>query len=180
MNGTSPILTKKELRLLIKERKNQLSTDECIRFSNLIMYKIEQCEAFRTAQSVLCYWSLSDEVRTIDFIDKHWQSKKIYLPVVVGDSFELHLFEGKEKMKKGAFGIAEPLGEICKEDVDVAIVPGVAFDKKGHRLGRGKGFYDRFLSGTNAYKIGIAFRCQLVNDMPVDAWDIIMDEVLTE
>jgi 5-formyltetrahydrofolate cyclo-ligase len=180
MNGISQIQSKKALRILIKERKSQLSKEERNRFSEEIMHKIEQCEAFRTAQSVLCYWSLPDEVQTIAFIERHRFDKRIYLPVIVENYLKLRLFEGKEQMQTGALGIAEPVGATYNGAIDLAIIPGVAFDDQGHRLGRGKGFYDRFLPSTQAYKIGITFRCQLVDNVPVDDLDIAMDEVVTE
>lgn len=168
------------IRASMKVRKQQLPKDEQARLSEKIVQNIEQCEAFRTAHSVLCYWPLADEVQTDALIEKYWQAKQIYLPVVLGETMELRLFRGRDKMRPGAFGILEPTGESYTGEVDVVIVPGVAFDMKGHRLGRGKGYYDQFLPSTNAYKIGVAFRFQIVEKIPVDVWDVSMDEVVTD
>lgn len=168
------------VRKLIKERKQQLSKDEQICLSEKIVQHIEQCEAFRTAHSVLCYWPLADEVQIEPLIDKYWQTKQFYLPVVHGDVMEIRLFQGRDHMRTGAFGILEPVGEACEGDVDLVLVPGVAFDLQGHRLGRGRGYYDRFLPSTQARKIGVAFRLQIVDAVPYDEWDVVMDEIITE
>jgi 5-formyltetrahydrofolate cyclo-ligase len=168
------------VRKLIKERKQQLSKDEQICLSERIVQHIEQCEAFRTAHSVLCYWPLADEVQIGPLIEKYWQTKQFYLPVVRGDEMEIRLFLGRDHMQTGAFGIMEPVGEAYAGEVDLVVVPGVAFDLQGHRLGRGRGYYDRFLPSTRASKIGVAFRLQIVDAVPADEWDVVMDEVITE
>jgi 5-formyltetrahydrofolate cyclo-ligase len=171
---------KQAVRALIKARKQQLSKEEKVRLSEIIMQKIEQCEPFRTARSVLCYWSIADEVQLSALIEKYAEEKEILLPVVKGDVLEVRKFTGKENMRPGAFGIPEPVGEIYTGNVEVVLVPGIAFDADGRRLGRGKGYYDRFLSTTNAYKIGVGFRLQMVALIPSDWWDIFMDEVVTD
>lgn len=168
------------VRKLIKERKQQLSKDEQICLSERIVQHIEQCEAFRTAHSVLCYWPLADEVQIEPLIENYWQTKQFYLPVVRGDEIEIRLFRGRDHMQSGAFGIMEPVGEAYGGVVDLVIVPGLAFDLQGHRLGRGRGYYDRFLPSTRARKIGVAFRLQIVEAVPADEWDVVMDEVITE
>ena len=86
-------------------------------------------------------------------------------------------------MVQGSFNIAEPSAS-CKEytiaDVDLAIVPAMAFDNKGHRLGRGKGFYDRLLANSPTTKIGVAFSTQILKTVPADAFDVGMDIVITD
>ena len=85
------------------------------------------------------------------------------------------------RVQTGSFGIQEPTGELFTDydTIDVAIIPGMAFDAEGHRLGRGKGYYDRFLSRVpHLYKIGLCFSWQLVDHVPYDEHDIKMDEVI--
>ena len=87
-----------------------------------------------------------------------------------------------QDLQAGAFGILEPTGKLFTDykKIDVAVVPGMAFDKEGRRLGRGKGYYDRFLRLLpNTYKIGICFSWQLVDHVPTDEHDILMDQVLS-
>ena len=102
--------------------------------------------------------------------------------MVVGDELELRRFSSPNDLQIGAYNIQEPVGE-CFNDfnkIELAIVPGMAFDKQGHRLGRGKGYYDRLLPKlTNAYKLGVCFPYQYVEEVPTDEHDIRMDEVLT-
>jgi 5-formyltetrahydrofolate cyclo-ligase len=85
-------------------------------------------------------------------------------------------------LERGAFGILEPRGEVFLDydQVEVAIVPGMAFDKAGHRLGRGKGFYDRLLPRlTQAHKIGVCFPFQYLDEIPCEEHDVVMDEVIS-
>ena len=90
-------------------------------------------------------------------------------------------YSGKADLQEGAFGIMEPCGELFTdyEAIDVAIIPGMAFDRHGNRLGRGKGYYDRFLPllPTRVFKIGVCFPFQLLDDIPMEEHDIKMDVV---
>lgn len=109
--------------------------------------------------------------------------KKLLLPLIVGDDLRLLLYEGPESLKPGPFGILEPKAdgiEVPKNEIDLIIVPGVAFDKDKNRMGRGRGFYDRLLSTLNAPKVGICFGFQLIPQVPVEPFDKKMDYVITE
>lgn len=130
----------------------------------------------------MLYHSLKDEVDTHEFIRKWSRKKRILLPVVVGDDLELRIYTGPEDMTIGAYGIEEPIGELFTDyaAIDFIAVPGVAFDRSGNRLGRGKGYYDRLLPRIpSAYKAGICFPFQLVEEVPAEAFDIRMDKVIT-
>ena len=94
---------------------------------------------------------------------------------------ELRIYTGENDLATGCYGIKEPTGKVFTDfaKIDVAIIPGVAFDRQGHRLGRGKGYYDRLLSVMpQVYKIGLCFDFQVVDNVPVDSHDIRMDEVI--
>lgn len=147
-----------------------------------ILAALEAHPAFRAASTVLLYHSLKDEVDTHEFIRKWSRKKRILLPVVVGDDLELRIYTGPDDMAIGAYGIDEPTGELFTDyaAIDFIAVPGVAFDRSGNRLGRGKGYYDRLLPRIpSAYKAGICFPFQLVEEVPAEAFDIRMDEVIT-
>lgn len=94
----------------------------------------------------------------------------------------LRRYTGKSDLKEGAFGIMEPCGEVFADyqAIDLAIIPGMAFDRQGNRLGRGKGYYDRFLPLLlpYIYIIGVCFPFQLLDDIPTEEHDIKMDTVL--
>ena len=102
---------------------------------------------------------------------------------VTGDeTMELRHYASREDLEEGAFQIMEPVGEpfIAFDQIDFALVPGMAFDAAGHRLGRGKGYYDRFLSThPDIYKIGVCFPFQRVAEVPSEAHDVVMDEVIS-
>lgn len=146
------------------------------------MAALERHPAFESANLILLYHSLPDEVNTHAFLNKWRGSKQLLLPVVVGDELELRCFASANNLQSGAYNIQEPTGKPFTDiaTIELAIIPGMAFDSKGHRLGRGKGYYDRLLPKLkNAYKIGICFPYQLVDDVPTDDYDVLMDEVLT-
>lgn len=147
-----------------------------------IVAALEAHPAFRAANTILLYHSLKDEVDTHAFIQKWSREKQILLPVVVGDDLELRLYTGPEDLAIGAYGIEEPTGALFTDysAINLIVVPGVAFDRNGNRLGRGKGYYDRLLPRIpSAYKIGICFPYQVVDEVPAEPFDIRMDEIIS-
>lgn len=172
-------MDKRELRKYIRELKRTYTKEEKHDLSVPLWKKLEENEHFKKARVVLGYWSMDDEVDTHDFIVKWAKEKIILLPCVRGDELELRRFDSVGTLRAGeAFGIPEPVGELYDGQIDVALVPGVAFDARGNRLGRGKGYYDRILKDCSAYKIGICFNFQFVEQVPVDENDIRMEEVI--
>lgn len=147
-----------------------------------ILAALEAHPAFRAAHIVLMYHSLPDEVYTHDFIVRWSDQKQILLPVVRENDLILRKYTSPEDLTKGAYGIEEPTGELFTDyqTIDFIAVPGVAFDRKGNRLGRGKGYYDRLLPRIpSAYKAGICFPFQMVDEVPAEPLDIRMDEIIT-
>lgn len=135
------------------------------------------------ADTILLYYSLPDEVSTCGIIQRlRRDGKTIILPrVASGESMTLHVYTGENGLTTGAYGIMEPVGVpfLDYESITVAVVPGIAFDAQGNRLGRGRGYYDRLLPQlTHAYKIGLCFPFQLVSNVPTAATDIRMDEIV--
>ena len=174
-------MTKAKLRKHIKQLK-ALHQDTIASDSELIMQLLASDTHFLAAKTVLLYHSLSDEVNTHQFIEEWCLKKQLLLPVVVGEELELRLFQNMNELKIGSFGIAEPTGPLFTDyaKIDFVAVPGMAFDRNGHRLGRGKGYYDRLLPRlTNAYKAGICFPYQVVDEVPVEPTDITMDGIIT-
>lgn len=151
-------------------------------WSTSLLDKLIDHPRFKEAQTVLLYYSLLDEVRTHEFVERISQEKQVVLPVVTGDELELRRYSGKTDLKKGSFGIDEPTGEIVTDfsSIDVAIIPGVGFDKHGNRLGRGKGYYDRLLPKLQSYNIGVCFSFQVLPEIPTESFDRPMDEVWTQ
>ena len=128
----------------------------------------------------MLYSSLPDEVFTHDFLGKWRNEKKIILPTVVGDDIIPVELSKDTEFAIGDFNILEPQNNEYTGDYDLIIVPGVAFDRNGNRIGRGKGYYDRFLcKHLDINRIGICFDFQLVDEVPTEDNDIKMNEVIS-
>lgn len=173
---------KKVIRKQIRELKKQYGSDEKKAKSESIFLQIEELWRFMQAKTVMVYWSMDDEVFTHGFILKWYNKKNIILPAVKGNNLELKIFSGTNNMTKGeTYGIGEPIGKIFNkpEEIDLIIVPGIAFDKNNNRLGRGKAYYDKLLKTTKAFKVGVCFDFQLIENVPVNEYDIKMDMVIS-
>lgn len=127
---------------------------------------------------------MEDEVQTHDFVNRWYKEKTLLLPCVDGNDLRLRQYTGPECLKEGEqFGIGEPTGPeyTTLDNVQMIIVPGVAFDRSGNRMGRGRGFYDRLLKSTpRAYKVGVAFNFQMVDHVPIEDFDVPMNAVIAE
>ncbi len=178
---TEIIEQKKALRREIRIATKELSTEQRLIQSKRVWSILSQYEKFVNAKTVVFYWSMESELNTTEFIESVKNTKKVLLPVVVGNNLILRSFDGKDKMvAEPVFGIFEPVGDEFKayNKIDFVIVPGMAFDKKGNRMGRGKGFYDKFLTQIpNATKIGVCFSHQIVDDVPSEPHDVKLDGV---
>lgn len=174
---------KKSLRLLVSKLKS--SHDKQLRASRSIeiMRKIELLPEFKNATTILAYWSFDGEVETHNAVIRWSQSIRIILPSVDGDIMNLKVFKGVSQLVPGdRYSIPEPDGELFDEVemIDLAIIPGIAFDRKNNRMGRGKAYYDRFLSSIEGYKVGVCFGFQLFDEIPVDHFDKPMNIIVTE
>jgi 5-formyltetrahydrofolate cyclo-ligase len=171
------MMTKQELRQHIRTLKKQYLTGAQSPCEVLLLEKLQPYKV------IMLYSALPDEVPTQTLMaELVAQGKTVLLPRVINEKdMELRCYTRPQDLHKGAYGILEPTGERYTdyEAIDVAIVPGMAFDAEGHRLGRGKGYYDRFLSRVPyLYKIGLCFSWQIVDRVPCDEHDMVMDEVI--
>jgi len=177
-------MCKSEQRRLIQEYKKQFTPDQLRQLSAETMSHVECHPAFRAAPIIILYYSLPDEVFTHQFIDNWCQKKTILLPKVNGNGLTLHPYYSASSIQEGYMHITEPTTEAFTDypSISLALIPGIAFDKNGYRLGRGMGFYDRLLANhdlSNTYKIGIAFPFQILPHICHEEHDIKMDEVIT-
>ena len=178
-------MDKKELRQFIRNKKRQYSSSQLEELSLSVLSRLNGNEHLQRAETLLMYYSLPDEVNTHAYIDQLLtEGKKILLPEVIdGENMVIREYTGKHDLKEGAFNIMEPIGSLFPEEryqeLDLAIIPGMAFDGNHNRLGRGKGYYDRFLQKIpQVYKIGICFPFQLVEEIPTEETDIKMDAMI--
>ena len=143
----------------------------------------ENLEAFQKAQTVLFYLPIHGEVDLEPLFQKQRKKKQFLLPKVQKNKLSLHYISSLDETAPGKFTIREPhqhLKQAKISDIDLILVPGIAFSKNGHRIGYGKGFYDRLLKKSTCPKIGIAYDFQIVNNIPGEAHDVPMTTIVTE
>lgn len=172
---------KKELRRRIRACIAAHTPQELERMSEDVIAALERHPLFRSARSVMLYHSMPTEVDTRPLLQRWACSKELWLPLMEGDRICAKRYKTAEDLQTGAFGIREPKQDAPSADpqqLDLVVVPGMAFDRHGNRLGHGKGYYDRFLRPLSVPRIGICFPFQLVEDVPHDELDCRMDEVI--
>jgi 5-formyltetrahydrofolate cyclo-ligase len=173
---------KKILRKIIKVRVSAISADEKAKREKLLLDNLFSMPEFLAANTVMLFANLPDEIGTFSLIDKCiTMGKKVFLPVINGDDMTACEFKGEYKI--GKYDIKEPLTPhsslLTPNSIDFILVPGVAFSPNGYRLGRGKGYYDKFLSKySNLFTVGVCFREQFYLDIPTEPHDIPMQRVL--
>ncbi|MDR0756471.1 MAG: 5-formyltetrahydrofolate cyclo-ligase [Tannerella sp.] len=173
---------KQQLRRKVATLKKNYPAERLSALSAEIHARIEQSPRFRDASRIACYYALPGEVQTVAFLEKWYGLKQIFLPAVEGEWLKFYPYLGENSLKTGSFGIMEPQAdkEASVDDIDLAIVPGEAFDRRLNRLGKGKGFYDRFLLEFRKPVIGICFQFQVFDTVPVDERDCRVTQVITE
>ena len=176
-------MTKSDLRQEIRRRKAACPAEERAALSREVIAALADAPQWKAAHTVLLYHALPDEVDTLAHIRQATdEGKRVLLPVVVGNDLELREYRGEGCLAEGAFHIQEPQGAPFTDyaAIDLAVVPGVAFTRDGHRLGRGRGYYDRLLPRLrNTYKLGLCWPFQLVGEIPTELHDILVDRVIT-
>lgn len=174
-------MDKNEIRRLVRNHKALLTAAERSMAATGVFEKLEKLAAFMMADNVLMYNSLPDELSTREFIDRWAGKKHFFLPRVNGVDLDILPYD-RARLHLGAFRIEEPDGDNLTDvdSIDLVIVPAVAFDRRGNRVGRGKGYYDRLLSRIKAVKIGVGYDFQLFDDIDSEPHDIPVDIVITE
>ena len=161
-------------------RRNILKKQE---LSKIICNKIIKLDIYQRSQVIALYKAMNDEV-DIDYLIKYSleNKKTILLPRVCDDKLVFYKIDYNTKYVRSHFGVLEPIDDanIYLGPIDLIICPGVSFDIYNHRLGYGKGYYDRFLKDKNIYKIGVSFSEQIVPLLPSNNLDIKMDLVITD
>ncbi len=171
-------MTKDELRkYLIEKRKEIINKKE---LSTIIVNKIIDLDIYKKAKVIALYKSMKDEVDTNFLISNSLKEKKVLLPRIINNQIHFIVINKNTLYEKSNIGVLEPLGEEYCGNIDLIIVPGIAFDKNLNRLGFGMGYYDKYLSNIDIYKIGICFDNQIVELVPTNDLDIKMDMIISE
>ena len=170
----------KAIRGIVLQQRRIMTPEQVAEDSAGIIAQLEQMSMFKEAKTVLMYYPVHNEVDLRPLLTKYEGQKTFLFPVTHRRSMEVRPYEGEEMMRKGRLGIPEPQTETYKGHIDLIIVPGVVFDHHCHRIGRGGGYYDRFLSKhPRAKKIGVCYSFQLKHDIPHTWHDRIVDRVVT-
>ena len=171
------------IRQQMRQRNRALTFEARLEASERIFRQVERLDRFATAQVVGLYCALPDEPPTAAVIDR-WLAlgKRVVVPRVEGDWMRFFDYNPATQVA-GSFGIEEPGAEavLCRpEEIELMVVPGVAFTAGGDRMGRGRGYYDKYLA-QNEFKaptVGVCYYHQLVDALPVEPHDIRLDEVI--
>lgn len=174
-------MDKERIRHRIRAYKALLSDSRKKSAAEAVFERLERLAAFMMSDNILMYHSLPDELPTHSFLDKWASKKRFFLPRVNGLNLEILPYD-KTKLHLGAFHIEEPDGEDNGniENIELIIVPAVAYDRSGNRVGRGKGYYDRLMESTKATKVGVAYDFQIVDDIDAEPHDVKVDILITE
>ncbi len=177
-------MTKSEIRKLVQQKLSFLLPEQRTDQSTLILEQLYGLPRLKDARNILLYVSLPHEVDTRDLIQNCLQTKQVYIPKANRENKTLELFQLKkwEDLIPGAFGILEPptTTTVDLEEIDLAIIPGVAFTQEGKRIGHGLGYYDQLLNhARRPFTIGLALREQMVEDFETETHDINLDQIIT-
>jgi len=177
---------KEILRKEIKEKRRKHIKEEQRKKSKEIKEKLLSVKEYREAKTVLFYVSYNGEVFTHEMIKEALKDKKIVVPIsnVETQTLCLSILESWDDLEPSSYSILEPkkecIREISIDEIDIVIVPGVAFDLNGNRMGHGKGYYDKLLAKIKTTTIGLCFEFQLVEKIQTESHDKPVDIIITE
>jgi 5-formyltetrahydrofolate cyclo-ligase len=179
---------KKEIRSMILNKRNSMLFSEVLEKSERIKEQVFHMDEFKDAKTILFYVSYDNEVNTHEMIKKCLKIKKQVVVPKTDINNHTMLCSSLTKwddLIAGAYNILEPrqkcLKEISLESIDLIIIPGIAFDGQGNRIGHGMGYYDRLLKEKiNAHHLGLAFEFQIVEKIPPEIHDVKVKKIVTE
>ena len=178
-------MDKKALRREIGEKKRALTLEQIEARSAILAEKLYETAQYKAAQSLYAYLSFNQEVRTNPIIMRAWaDGKRVAVPKVIGDEMVFIWIDSFDDMApQGAFGITEPIqnGPVADDETALVLMPGLAFDPAGHRVGYGGGYYDRYLEKEPYHPlVALCYDFQMYAHLEVEAHDIPVDLVITD
>lgn len=175
-------MDKKELRRTIRERKRSMTEEEIVSRSQMLGLLFIQSEAYKNAKTIYGYLPYNQEVRTVPMLEKALRDgKRVAVPKCYGDEMKFIFMDDLSKVEKGYANIPEPIadGPVADDETALVLMPGLAFDPQGHRVGYGGGFYDKFLSKEpNHPTLALCYEFQMLPSLETEAHDIPVDYVL--
>ena len=175
-------MDKKELRRSIRERKRAMTEEEITARSEKLGELFTASEAYRSAKTIYGYLPYNQEVRTVPMLEQALKDgKRVAVPKVYGDEMKFLYLEDLSAVAKGYAGIPEPIADepVADDETALVLMPGLAFDPQGHRIGYGGGFYDKFLAAEPSHPtLALCYEFQMLPSLETEAHDIPGDYVL--
>ena len=175
-------MDKKELRRTIRERKRAMTEEEIVHRSEKLGKLFVQSEAYKNAKTIYGYLPYNQEVRTVPMLEQALKDgKKVAVPKVYGDEMKFLYLDDLTQVEKGYAGIPEPIADepVADDETALVLMPGLAFDPAGHRIGYGGGFYDKFLAAEpNHPTLALCYEFQMLPELHTEEHDIPVDTVL--
>lgn len=175
-------MDKKELRRTIRERKRAMTEEEIVSRSERLGVLFAQSEAYKAAKTIYGYLPYNQEVRTMPMLEQALKDgKRVAVPKVYGDEMKFLYLDDLTQVSKGYAGIPEPIadGPVADDETALVLMPGLAFDPQGHRIGYGGGFYDKFLAAEpNHPTLALCYEFQMLPELHTEEHDIPVDTVL--
>lgn len=171
---------KQAMRGLLTQKRRIMKKEEVEEASRAIRERLVNLPEWQDAKVVLCYYPIHNEVDIRPLLEEFREQKTLLLPVAHRRSMEVRPYAGHDDLKAGRYGIPQPQTAAYDGKIDLIIVPGVAFDKHLHRLGRGGGYYDRFLRHYHRVpKVAIGYDFQIVKEVPTTFLDEKVSKIIT-
>lgn len=175
-------MDKKELRRTIRERKRAMTEEEIVSRSTKLGELFAQSEAYKAAKTIYGYLPYNQEVRTVPMLEQALKDgKRVAVPKVYGDEMKFLYLDDLSQVEKGYAGIPEPIADepVADDNTALVLMPGLAFDPAGHRIGYGGGFYDKFLAAEpNHPTLALCYEFQMLPRLDTEEHDIPVDTVL--
>ncbi len=175
-------MNKQELRRMIREKKRAMTAEEIEQRSGKLAQLFLQSEAYQNAKTIYGYLPYNQEVRTVPMLEQAMKDgKRVAVPKCYGDEMKFIFMEDLSKVEKGYAGIPEPIADepIADDTTALVLMPGLAFDPQGHRIGYGGGFYDKFLAQEPEHPtLALCYAFQMLPELETEEFDIPVDYVL--
>ena len=186
-------MTKGEIRIYQKKLRNELNGEQRRFYDEGILQQLMDTKEYQNCKRIFTYVSFQSEINTIDIIEKaFFQGKQVYVPKVEGQDMEFYEIKSREGLVRSSYGILEPLGgkeyrfilaaATNNPKENLMLLPGLAFDLQGNRIGYGAGYYDKYLEEQGAdsfHKAALAYDFQVFESIPSEEFDIRADEIIT-
>ena len=175
-------MNKQELRRTIRERKRAMTEEEIVERSNALAEKFYNSPAYQAASTIYGYLPYNQEVRTVPMLQRALdEGKRVAVPKVYGEEMRFIYLDDLTQVSKGYAGIPEPIADapVAEDKQALVLMPGLAFDPQGHRIGYGGGFYDRFLAQEPHHPtLALCYEFQMQAHLDTEEFDIPVDTVL--